>query len=440
MFVHIDHLVPGMELESDVRLQAGSFLLTRKDLPDARLNEKVIESIHKFGNQLAPVTNKISIKDDELTIRHLKSILEEDVAKVINVIISKEEGYPNFISDTSLKEKLIHLMNKLISKPDIIKYLYEFKITEDTQFITQLTEHSIRVTMLSMALGLKLKCSIISIMNLGISAIFHDMGLLKMEIYPDLAKLDDFTPGELEKFAMDHQKISSEIFKKMNLELLPSTTMEITHIIGCHHRPDFEDQKDKLAQIFYFAELVDEMLCPMPYKVRYNFTSEEIITIGQKFARRQGLVNILLALLRLSKGRDYPGKIVEALLELFSLEELLLDGYEEKLRKIVESSIHKCAVAYPSISGNSLPRTIYCNDSLNPEFSCINLGQARIEIYVGSGKFKSYKKCDALTNRLHDLNKAGREKARQKKAEKNEIKKDQDIEQGKEEKISQDQK
>lgn len=422
MFVHINHLIPGMVLESDIKLQAGSFLITRRELLDARLNEKVIESIHKFGNQLAPVRNRISIKADELAISHLKNILEEDVSKIIKVVISEKDVYPSFIPDVSLKEKLIHLMDKLISNPDIIRCMYKFKIEGETPFTTQLNEHSIRVTMLSMAIGSKLECSIISLMNLGISAIFHDMGLLKTEIYPDLAKLDDFTPDELEKFIKDHQKLSLEMFKQMKLSLLPFTKMEIMHIIGCHHRPDFEDQKYKNAQILYFAELVDEMISPMPHKVRYNFTSEEIMGVGKKFARRQGLVSTLIALLKLSKGRDYPGKIVDALLELFSMEELLVDGYQEKLRKIVESSIYKCAVPYPSINGNSLPRTIYCNDSLNPDFSCVNLGQAKIEIYVGSGRVKAYKKCTALTNGLYDLNKTGRDKAEQKKTGKKKIK------------------
>ncbi|MBW1711410.1 MAG: hypothetical protein JRJ73_16335 [Deltaproteobacteria bacterium] len=79
LLICVDHLIPGMELDSDVRLQAGSFLITRKDLPDARLNEKVIESLQKFGNQLAPEKNRISVKADELTLNHLKSVLEEDI-------------------------------------------------------------------------------------------------------------------------------------------------------------------------------------------------------------------------------------------------------------------------------------------------------------------------------------------------------------------------
>ena len=29
-------------------------------------------------------------------------------------------------------------------------------------------------------------------MNIGIAAIFHDLGILKTNIYPDLKKLDDF--------------------------------------------------------------------------------------------------------------------------------------------------------------------------------------------------------------------------------------------------------
>ena len=67
MLMHVDHLIPGLELESDVRLKAGSFLITRKELPDARLNDSVIESIRRCSRtdakERTPTEKKMSDAD-----------------------------------------------------------------------------------------------------------------------------------------------------------------------------------------------------------------------------------------------------------------------------------------------------------------------------------------------------------------------------------------
>jgi hypothetical protein len=100
--------------------------------------------------------------------------------------------------------------------------------------------------------------------------------------------------------------------------------------------------------------------------------------------------------------------MVTSLINLFSMDELLVENYEEKLQEIIEFCPFNCAVTYPPAGGNTLPRTVYCNNSLEPNFSCVHMGQVNIEIYLSWGKVKSYKKCATLTDRLHDLNKAGR--------------------------------
>ena len=79
MLMHVDHLIPGLELESDVRLKAGSFLITRKELQDSRLNDKVIDSIRRFASQLAPVSFRVEIKADDRALIQLKNILDQDV-------------------------------------------------------------------------------------------------------------------------------------------------------------------------------------------------------------------------------------------------------------------------------------------------------------------------------------------------------------------------
>jgi hypothetical protein len=411
LFFHVDDIVPGLQLASDVRLKAGSFLITRKELNEGRLSEEVIESIRRFASQVAPQANHVEVVVDEFALNHLAGLLHLEVASMIEEVRSDKGPYPNFITDGGLEEKIQKIVAKLLANPDLIKQVYSIKLLRDGDYASQLSGHTMRVTLLALALGLQLKLSIISLINLGIAGIFHDLGMLKLKIYPKLEKLNDYSPHELEQVVTEHEALSRDVFKGAHLTLLPFTKKEIDRIIACHHRPDFEDSGHKLAALLYFAELVDEMLAPFPYKARFNFTPAEIRILGDRFTRRQGLVNVLMALVKLHrKAGGFKAQVVEALLELFNMNELAIDGYEEKLREIVEASIYKAAVPYPNMGGNSLPRTIYCSSSLNSDFSCPNLGQSSIEIII-AGKARSYKRCSELTNRLTELNSAGRKKA-----------------------------
>jgi len=421
MQMHVDHLVPDMELESDVRLQAGSFLITRKELPDGKLNEKVIDSIRRFSGQLAPVKHRVSIKADEKVFTHVRGILEKDISRMSEIIEAGSE-YPNFLQDIDLRGKVQRVIEKLISNPDIIRSMYEFKIGSETsdKMLEQILDHSIRVTMLAVAVGLKLRWSIIALVNVGMAAILHDMGIIRTKDYPALRKLDDLLPNELEAFIKEHQEHSEKIFNEQKLTMLPFTKNEIQHIICNHHRPDLEDHRHKTTLLLYFAELTDEMISPLPHKVRYNFSPAQIKVIGEKFTRRNGLVNVLLAMIKLFRSKGLCWSIVSNLVEVFSMQELLVEGYEEKLKEVIDFCPFKCAVAYPHSGENALPRTVYCNNSDDENFSCDHMGQVRIEIYLGAGKNNSFNKCATLTNRLHDLNISGRKDQDLKTADKSE--------------------
>ena len=192
MLMHVDHLVPELELESDVRLKAGSFLITRKELKEGRLNDKVIESIQRFAAQLAPEAYRVHIKADERALSQVKIILEKEIVSITEAIESGKE-YPNFLKDDDLRVKVMRVMEKLISNPDLIRYIYDFKVsnTDNNSVEQQLLNHSIRVTLLAIALGLHMRWSIISLVNVGMAAILHDMGIIRTEVFPNLKQLDD---------------------------------------------------------------------------------------------------------------------------------------------------------------------------------------------------------------------------------------------------------
>lgn len=409
MQVHVDDLIIDMRLVKDIELKAGSFLITLKELPDGRLTEEVIGSIRRFSSQLVPESDKVDVIGDDLVLEHLKKVLEKDVKQIMKSI---EEGrdYPNFLADTELRNKVARVMEKLITNPDIIGNIYDMKLQTSGggNQGNYIPNHSIRVTLLAIAVGLKLRWSIISLVNVGMAAVLHDLGILGSEAYPNLRKLDDYSTGELEDFIEEHQKNSENIFSLQQLNILPHTKNEIIHMLANHHRPDFTAAANKTTTLIYLAELLDEMISALPHKVRYNFSQVQIHILGKCYQGRLGLMQVLLGLVKLFRGQGLIWEMVQALTEVFSMQELLVENYEEKLKKILDFCPFKCAVPFPSGGGAALPRTIYCKNSTEKNFICEHVSQVRIDIQSGSGKMISYLKCSTLTNQLHDLNKAGK--------------------------------
>jgi hypothetical protein len=411
MLIHVDDLITGMQLGKDIELKAGSYLITRKELPGGKLTEDVLGKIRRFASQLIPEKDKVYVVGDDLVYQHLKELFQQDLGKVIQLVESGRD-FPNFLAESELRGKVLRVMEKLVANPDVIRNMYDLKMQARStpQQQDYILEHSIRVTLLGIAIGLKARLSIISLFNYGMAAMLHDMGILQADIYPDLEKLDDLGTEELEEFIEEHQRNSEKIFSAQQLTMLPHTRAEIMDILANHHRPDLKGSAHKTTFLLYLAELVDEMISTMPHKVRYNFTQVQKHILGKRFHGRLGLMNLLLGLIKLFRGQGMIWVMVEAIAGIFGMQELLVENYEEKLKKILDFCPFKCASPYPVGGGNVLPRSIYCKNSTQKDFFCDHLGQNRIEIQNGKGNMKSYLKCATLNDQLHDLNKEGRKK------------------------------
>jgi hypothetical protein len=409
MLIHVDNLMPDMRLERDIEIKAGSFLVTLNELIDDMLSVEMIGKIRRFSSQLAPEKNMVYVVGDEFVYKHLKSIIENDV-KTIMESITAGRDYPNFLADSELQEKVHLIVSRLISNSDIIRNMYELKIQgrRVSPRGDYIQDHCIRVTLLSIAIGLKMRWSVIPLVNVGMAAVLHDMSILKTSFFNNLKRLDDLNSDELEEFVKEHQKESERIFSSQKLEMMPHTRNDIMHMVSNHHRPDFGDEKHKTTFLLYLAELVDEMITTMPHKVRYNFSKNQIQKIGKNFQGQVGLSQLLLGFVKLFRGQDDLWEMVRALADLFCMQELLAENYEDKLEKILSLCPYNCAEPYPSISGNILPRTIYCKKSDKKNFTCEHLSRLRIDIQSPGGKMRLYFKCATLSGKLQELNKSGR--------------------------------
>ena len=132
MLIGTQHLVPGMELDKDIELKAGSYLITRLDLSNGRLTEKVIESIKKFGDQIVPVQNRVFIKDDKIALGYVKKVLEKDLRQIAEGITTGKD-YPNFLADGEIQAKVMRVTEILFSNPNIVRIMYDVKFNTSEQ-------------------------------------------------------------------------------------------------------------------------------------------------------------------------------------------------------------------------------------------------------------------------------------------------------------------
>ncbi|MFC1544617.1 HD domain-containing protein, partial [Gemmatimonadota bacterium] len=275
MLVHTNHLVPGMKLEKDIELKAGSFLITRKELGGGPLNEVVIKAIRKFSHNLTPESHKVFIMDDKFALSYIKKVVDEDLKRIAEEITSSKD-IPNFLADVDLHDKVMRVMDIVFSNPDVVRTMYDSRYnsnSEDTP-LNLLLDHSIRTSLLTVALGLRLNFTVISLMCLGIAAFLHDMGILATSAYPDMESIDEMNSDELDKFIEDHQTLSADILQKSKLEINLFQRKEINHIVANHHHPEYNEGIHKNTLLFHLADLVDEMVSPMPHSNRYNFSAD----------------------------------------------------------------------------------------------------------------------------------------------------------------------
>ena len=405
MLLRVDHLVPGMRLGRDIELKAGSFLITRRDLLDRKLTPKVIESVQKFSSQIVPVPDRVVVDNDEFVIRHVRRVLAEDLHKVADQV-SSGSLYPNFLSDGEVQVKVMRVMEMLFTNPDIVQMVYESKYNTpaDASPTEMIIEHSIRVTLLSLALGLKMGWTIIGLMSLGTAALLHDIGLLDDELCERMVHLDECTEKEVADFITGHQQKTVALLKEQDLSVSSYHRQEITKIVSNHHYDGHDETGNRGALLFYFADLLDEMVSRLPHGMRYNFSEKQLKVLGKRFRSRVGLVELLSGLNRLYRDEDgMRMEIVTSLASLFGMQEVLVEDFSGKLKDIIDGCPYDSAEANPPAGGNFPPRTIYCSRSHEKGFSCPHMVYVNVEVVDEHGKASEFLKCGELDSRLKKL-------------------------------------
>ncbi len=269
----------GEELKNFVILFAGKS--EEADKPLERFREKCLAAgiEHIVMEQISPLDQSSSKKKDAmkmyfLSITHLKEIFEK---------YQKDDRIP-LITTRRLMQSLF---NNIADNETFVQGLTTIK-----NFDEYTLNHSVNVCLLSIALGKRLGLDRNELMDLGISAFFHDYGKL------DIPKEILLKPGKLDKKERDiieqHPQYGAE--KLIQMKTTGNMPLRAINVAMEHHAqegrggyPTYTKKKDInfFSKIVKVADVFDAITTKRPYRKK-DFSRDEALnmmleTSGEEF-------------------------------------------------------------------------------------------------------------------------------------------------------------
>lgn len=243
---------------------------------------------------------------NELSEKGIQAVSTEEMPSFEKSGDKDKEAYEiYFLSMTYLKEVFkFHDKEKkisLLTTKRLIQSIFE-NLQENESFLTGLTSiknfdeytlnHSVNVSILSLSLGKRLGLDKKELVDLGMSAFFHDLGKLDIpkEILLKPSKLDD----EERKIIENHPQYGAE--KLANLKSTSYIPLRAINVALEHHRNDDETgypvyarKKDinLFSKLVKIADVFDAITTHRPYREK-DFSREEALTymlekLGKEF-------------------------------------------------------------------------------------------------------------------------------------------------------------
>lgn len=195
--IALDKLVPGVVLAKEIYSKDGIILLEK----GTTLSSKYILRLKKMKISEVFIEDMLSEGiADELTVSEktrseIKKLVSQAMIFSIN---GSDEGI------VELQKKVESIIEDLLTREDIVLNLSQVRILDDYTF-----EHSVNVFILSTIIGISLNYNLDELKLLGIGAILHDIGKVKI---PDsiLKKPSQLTQIEFETIK-EHSILGYEI-------------------------------------------------------------------------------------------------------------------------------------------------------------------------------------------------------------------------------------
>ncbi|NTW04845.1 MAG: HD-GYP domain-containing protein [Peptococcaceae bacterium] len=286
-FLNIDQLTPEMILHKTIYNHRGDVLIVAGSM----LSQNTINSLNKFGissvwiedeeSELVSAKDTINIETRSAAINQIKTILLE----------TKESGRL-IVEPAELYRSVESFANELFDSKDLLYSLSDLKNQDNYTFI-----HSVNVCILSMMTGITLGYSRHDICTLGVGALLHDLGKVRI---PDeiLNKPGPLTKDEF--FIMKKHTLYGRdlIVDHRNLD-------ELTARIACEHHEAFDGSGypngiagkniHEFSQIVAISDKFDAITANRVYREAFpHFEAYEMCAAAGDFLSDKNIVNAFM--------------------------------------------------------------------------------------------------------------------------------------------------
>ncbi|HHW08304.1 MAG TPA: HD-GYP domain-containing protein [Clostridia bacterium] len=220
--IPVDALQPGMKIARAVFTSDGHVLINQGVV----LKQSYINHLRRFGIASVYVEDALALDlaaedviDEATRIEAVKTVRDFFVS-------SRQNGSGRcLISTRKLEETVNHIIEDLLSQRNLMVNLQDIRAMDDYTF-----GHSVNVCVLSLVAGIGLGFSRTQLMHLGMGALMHDIG--KLKIPPSIMN----KPGKLtdEEFAVMKQHTT------FGYELLRHEVSLLTAHIALEHHERFD--------------------------------------------------------------------------------------------------------------------------------------------------------------------------------------------------------
>jgi putative nucleotidyltransferase with HDIG domain len=258
---------PGMKLGRTIFTEDGKVLLGSGMV----LTERLIEGLRRSGVDSIyiddPRTSDIVVED--LIRQETRQAAVEVIEKTVKQITNSNK----LARKISVKEMGLHfqqafgsILDDLMRKEHIVVHL-----TTISSHSPSLYHHSINVAVLAAAVGMSLGYNRYQLMDLGVGAMLHDIGKVKLPAEL-LHKKERWNEEEME-IAKQHTMYGFDLLRKQRDISLLSAHVALQH----HERLDGSGypqglkgkQIHEYAQIVAICDVYDSLTSPRPWRKRY---------------------------------------------------------------------------------------------------------------------------------------------------------------------------
>ncbi|MDD3363928.1 MAG: HD-GYP domain-containing protein [Syntrophomonas sp.] len=264
--VLVDELESGMVVARTVIGSDGRALLVQ----NTSLSEVYIKRLHLLGLQSVYIKDGLSDIDiPEVVSMQVRSAVSNQLNHSLQQFSSKRA-----LDVKNLRNGVSMLLDDIVSNHNTLIHLDDIRSHDDYLLL-----HSLNVAILSMMTGLTLGYNEGNLIDLGLGALLHDIGMIMIDPHI-LNKAGGLTPDESEE-VRKHPEIGFNILR--TFREIPT---RVTHIAYQHHEkvdgtgyPRQLDRKTILeyAQITAVADTFDAVVADRPFRKGYSTTDGMII-------------------------------------------------------------------------------------------------------------------------------------------------------------------